>query len=184
MSAGCDRNTDSPPPPSSRPVDSGRAEFSRLWFWVPTPEDQANYQALTGRPMPALDLKDWQNYQLPPEQLRNRVILLDFFATWCGPCIESVPVNNELYRKYRDRGFELIGVCTSDRGQELMEEFVKKYGQLYPVARDPHLKTQEAFRIRSYPTYALIDRRGVVRAIGLRRDFLDKAIQILLEEQP
>ena len=132
--------------------------------------------------MPALDVVDWQNGQVKPEQLKGKVVLVDFYATWCGPCMAAIPHNNELLKKYRDQGLVLVGVCTSGRGQEKMEQTVKDKGMQYPTARDPQLKSAKAWAISYYPTYALVDRNGIVRIIGLQLDHVEPVVQKLLAE--
>jgi len=75
------------------------------------------------------------------------------------PCMAAIPHNNELLKKYKDKGLVIVGVCTSSRGQEKMEQNAKDKGIEYSVARDPDQKSAKAWAVHYYPTYAIIDRK-------------------------
>ena len=138
--------------------------------------------ALEGKPMPALNLTGWINGEVKSAEMKGKVVLVDFYATWCGPCMAAIPHNNEMLAKYKDKGFVIVGVCTSDSGQEKMPDTVKKEGIKYPTARDPELKSEKAWDVHYYPTYALVDRKGIVRVIGLQTPRVEEAVKKLLAE--
>src|SRR5690349_20365460 len=119
-------------------------EFPESWTWDNKPEMRAGHAALEGKPMPAISVADWVNGEVKPEDMKGKVVIVDFYATWCGPCMAAVPHNNELLKKYKDKGLVIVGVCTSSRGQEKMEQNAKERKIEYPVARDPDLKSQKA----------------------------------------
>src|SRR5690349_8109195 len=119
-------------------------EFPDRWTWDDEPGARAGHQALEGKPMPALNVTGWMNGEVKPADMKGKVVLVDFYATWCGPCMASIPHNNELLEKYKDKGLVIVGVCTSSRGQEKMEQNAKERKIEYPVARDPDLKSQKA----------------------------------------
>src|SRR5262249_28177487 len=97
-------------------------------------------------------------------------------------CIASIPHNNELMEKYKDKGVVLIGVCTSANGQDKFDDVVKDKGIKYPAATDPKLETEKAWRVMWYPTYAVVDKKGILRAIGLQPPFVEKVVDKLLAE--
>src|SRR5437868_10756624 len=121
-----------------------------------------------GKPMPELDLSKWINGEVKPADMKGKVVVVDFYATWCSPCMAAIPHNNELLKKYKDKGLVIVGVCTSKQGQDKMEATVKQKGIEYPTARDPRLKSEAAWRVAYYPTYAIVDRKGIVRIVGLQ----------------
>lgn len=157
-------------------------EFPDSWTWDRKPEARASHAALEGKPMPPLSATDWINGQPTSADIKGRVVVLDFYATWCGPCMRAIPHNNEMIKKYKSQGLTLLGICTSDRGQEKYAANAKEHGVQYPVARDPQNKTAQAYNASYYPTYAVIDRKGIVRVIGLQPQHVETVVKKLLAE--
>jgi thiol-disulfide isomerase/thioredoxin len=159
-------------------------EFPDTWTWDKDAQARGRHAVLEGKPMPKLDLAGWVNGEVKSEQMKGKVVVVDFYATWCGPCMAAIPHNNELLKKYKDKGLILVGVCTSSRGQEKMEQTATTRGIAYPTARDPQLAAQKAWQVHYYPTYAIVDRKGIVRIIGLRPDYVEQVVKKLLAEAP
>jgi thiol-disulfide isomerase/thioredoxin len=161
----------------------GAREFPDDSTWDSDAEVRKEHSALEGKPMPALDVSGWVNGQITPEQMKGKVVLVDFYATWCGPCMAAIPHNNEMLKKHKDQGLVIVGVCTSSRAQEKMNQNAKDRGIEYPTASDPDLKAEKAWAVHYYPTYALIDRKGIVRVIGLKTPNVEEAVKKLLAEK-
>jgi thiol-disulfide isomerase/thioredoxin len=157
-------------------------DIPKDWTWDDDEKTRAAHAALEGKPMPALEVSGWVNGDVKPDDLKGKILVLDFYATWCGPCIAAIPHNNELMEKFKDKGVLILGVCTSDSGQEKMEEVVKKRDVKYPTAKDPKLAAQEAWKVSYYPTYAIVDRKGIVRVVGLQPTYVERVIENLLKE--
>jgi thiol-disulfide isomerase/thioredoxin len=158
------------------------SEFPDSWTWDDKPERRAAHAALEGKPMPALSLTGWVNGQVDPTALKGKVVIVDFYATWCGPCMAAIPHNNALMEKYKDKGLVIFGVCTSSKGQEKMADVASTKGIKYPTARDPQLASEKAWAVHYYPTYAVIDRKGIVRAIGLQPSHVEEVVKKLIAE--
>ncbi|GLH72141.1 hypothetical protein GETHLI_06430 [Geothrix limicola] len=143
----------------------------------------AAHGPMLGKPAPGLELTGWLNGEVKASAMQGKIVVVDFWATWCGPCRASIPHNNALVKRYADRGVLLIGACGSGRGEEKMEEVAKATGLAYPTARVAKASTS-AWNVQWWPTYAVIDRNGTLRAIGLQPDYVDKVVEALLVEQP
>jgi thiol-disulfide isomerase/thioredoxin len=94
----------------------------------------------------------------------GKVVLVDFFASWCGPCKDSFPVMQEFYKKYADRGFIILAVNV-DKKKEDMDDFLKKHAVDFPVVRDAANKLVSEVRIPTMPSSFLLDREGRVAAV-------------------
>ncbi|HLG13630.1 MAG TPA: redoxin domain-containing protein [Blastocatellia bacterium] len=97
------------------------------------------------------------------EDLRGKVVLLDFWGTWCAPCVASVPALRNLHKRYeKEQAFVMIAI-SSDREVETWRAFTAKNQMVWPQYRDRDSKLQRAFGVRSWPTYVLIDHEGIMR---------------------
>ena len=97
------------------------------------------------------------------EDLRGKVILLDFWATWCPPCVASVPSLRGLRKKFeKESPFVMIGI-SSDTDAEKWREFIGKNQMVWPQYWDRDRHVQRAFEVRVFPTYVVIDHEGIVR---------------------
>lgn len=93
---------------------------------------------------------------------RGKVVVIDFWATWCGPCVMSMPVMDELYKKYKDKGVEFIGISQEER--TTIQEFLKKRPVAYPQFMDDGGGMggpTKLFDATTLPTVIVIDRQGV-----------------------
>lgn len=121
----------------------------------------------------ALTALDGKTYSL--DRLRGKVVLLNFWATWCPPCRREMPDMEELYRRFSSKG--LVVLAVSDEKRETVEEFLKKQNYTFPVLLDPDRGVHTAFGIEGIPNSFLFDRQGklVAQSIDMRteRQFLE-----------
>jgi thiol-disulfide isomerase/thioredoxin len=116
---------------------------------------------------------------------RGKVVLLDFWATWCGPCVAMIPHERELVTKMADKPFVLLSVNV-DEDKTTLSDFLDKekmpWNHWWDGTRGPIAKT---FKVRAYPTLYLIDSKGIVRKkwVGSPGNaVLDKAVEELVAE--
>ena len=96
--------------------------------------------------------------------LKGKVVLLDFFASWCGPCKASFPIMQELHKQYAGKDLVILAVNLDDK-KEAMQEFLAKYPSDFSIVRDAKKKLVETVKISTMPSSFILDREGKIRAI-------------------
>jgi thiol-disulfide isomerase/thioredoxin len=142
---------------------NGKAFLQKMAL-SPRPEDmRAITQMLVGSPAPALDGKYYSGDAGTLAQNKGKVVIVDFWATWCGPCRATMPALDALYRKYKDKGLEIIGV--SSESLEELKAFQAAGKQAYPMFNDVSQLTTRQYQSYAYPTLVVIDRKGIIQRI-------------------
>ena len=119
------------------------------------------------------------------QSLKGKVVLIDFWASWCGPCLEEFPSLKEIYRKYHPRGLEIIGVSLDTEGRRELERWLRRLRLPWPqVATFRGYSDDLALRfgVTSLPASFLINRRGELVEMNLRGQSLRRAIMRLCDE--
>jgi len=134
-------------------------------------------------PAPEFALKDADGKTVRLEEYKGKVVLLDFFATWCGPCKIEIPWFMEWERKHKDKGFSVLGVSMDDEGWEVVKPFLADLKVNYRVVIGNDSTAQLYGGVDALPTTFLIDRNGKIAAvhIGLasKKAFEDGIEQLL-----
>ena len=134
---------------------------------------------------PAFSLPDVNGKQTSLASLKGRVVALNFWATWCGPCREEIPELAKVYDAHRGQCFEMLGVAEESGPREQVAAAAQRFGINYPVLLDDEGKAGDAFRIPAYPRTFLIDARGRIRKVfqgAVERDDVERALAPLLGE--
>lgn len=96
--------------------------------------------------------------------MKDKVVLLNVWATWCHPCRTEIPELRDIHARYKDKGLELVGVSVDAEGNdEGIREFMKEFQMDYPVWRDPGEQVSTQFLVIGVPATFLIDRKGILR---------------------
>lgn len=135
------------------------------------------------KPAPDFTLKDADGKSVKLSDYRGKVVLLNFWATWCGPCQLEIPWFIDFEQQYQSQGLEIIGVSMDDEGWPVIKPFVASHKMNYRVLLGNDSVTQLYGGIDSLPTTFLIDRQGRVAKVhvGLagRNEYLDEIKSLL-----
>ena len=133
-------------------------------------------------PAPDFTLKSSEGRNLRLAEQRGSVVMVNFWATWCGPCKQEMPHLNRLYGKYRSSGFTLLGVNV-DEDPKLAMGLAQRLGLQFPVLFDADKTVSKLYDLNSMPATVLIDRDGKVRYLHRGyRDGLEQAYEAQIRE--
>jgi len=126
-----------------------------------------------------------QSGKIDLSSLKNKVVYLDFWASWCVPCRKSFPWMNEINSRYADKGLKIVAV-NLDKDRELAEKFLKKIPADFTIAFDPEGDIADKYNVQGMPSSYIIDRKGrVIKThLGFRTedvDELENTLQSVLE---
>ena len=130
---------------------------------------KAEIQPVKGNQMaPNFSLEDLSGKKANLKQYRGKVVFLNFWATWCGPCKEEMPSMEALYQKFKERGFVFLTISVDYEEKKKVKEFIDKHHYTFPVLIDSKCVTLDLYGVKGIPTTLLIDKKGrmVGRAIG------------------
>jgi peroxiredoxin len=116
-----------------------------------------------GDEAPNFMLRDLAGNAISLFQLRGKVVLLNFWATWCGPCRVEMPAMEQLYRTLPRGEFEILAVSTDSQGAAVTRPFQREMGFTFPILHDSEYRVGLTYGARSIPITFMVDRRGIVR---------------------
>ena len=120
-----------------------------------------------GRPAPDFQLSDLNGNQVSLAQFRGKVVILDFWATWCGPCKIEIPWFEEFERENKDKGFAVLGVAMDDDGWDAVKPFAKERAINYRIVLGNDQVADLYGGLEALPTTLLIDRDGNIAAVHI-----------------
>jgi thiol-disulfide isomerase/thioredoxin len=118
---------------------------------------------LTGKPAPELSVADIQSRPLALEAFKGKIVLLDFWTTWCPPCRADAPALDKLFRKYGDHDLMIIGVSVNE-DKPVVEKYLKAHPHAFPTVLSSENEIPPPYQVSAFPTYVVIDRDGTVTA--------------------
>jgi peroxiredoxin len=141
---------------------------------------------LTGQAAPDFALKSSGGDNVRLSEYRGDVVMVNFWATWCGPCRQEMPLLDELYSRYERVGFSLLGVNIDDDSRKAMN-MVSELGVSFPVLFDARKEVSKLYEVEAMPVTVLIDREGTIRYVhhgykpGYEDKYLDQIRSLLRE---
>ncbi len=120
--------------------------------------------SLEGQVAPDFVLRSATGENLRLSEYRGDVVLINFWATWCGPCRQEMPLLDDLYGRYQRVGFNLLGVNIDEDSRRAMQ-MVQELGVNFPVLFDENKEVSKLYEVEAMPVTILIDREGIVRHV-------------------
>ncbi|MDF9826697.1 thiol-disulfide isomerase/thioredoxin [Ereboglobus sp. PH5-10] len=146
-------------------------------------EIQATRAALQpGKVFPDFSVTDIAGKPLTVSQFKGKVVLIDFWATWCPPCVAEIPNVLAAYQKYHDKGFEIIGISL-DRDKAALLKYIEQQKMPWPQyfeGDNPQNTLSEKYGVETIPTTYLLDAEGKIVATDLRGNDLEQQLEKLL----
>lgn len=143
---------------------------------------------MLGQPAPDFALRSWEGENMRLSEHTGEVVLINFWATWCGPCRQEMPRLDEIYGKYRRAGLVLFSVNLDEANNlDAAREMATTLRISYPVLFDARKEVSRAYQAGTMPLTVLIDREGVVRyvsegyKVGYETRYTDKLRELLNE---
>jgi thiol-disulfide isomerase/thioredoxin len=119
--------------------------------------------------VPQFSFSSLEGKTVAMKDLSNKVVIVDFWATWCGPCREEIPHLNELYSEFKGKGLEIVGISMDTDGTDGVKDFAREFRIQYPIVMGNEKVAESFGGIIGLPTTFLIDRKGRIakKYIGL-----------------
>lgn len=147
LASGCERGTS----------DNPRAIVEKS---EPVQDGAVSESISPGKPAPPIRLPDTKRVPRALADFRGKLVLLNFWATWCAPCVAEMPALERLYKTHHDKGFEVVAVALEQGGLEDVRQFVEKKGLSFTVLVDEQAEAGEAYGISGLPESFFIDQDG------------------------
>jgi peroxiredoxin len=113
---------------------------------------------------PAFTLQSTDGQSVSLAQFKGDVVMINFWASWCGPCRQEMPLLDSIYKQYKDMGFMLLGVNVEPHASNA-NAWLKKTPVSYPILYDPNSRVSQLYQVQAMPTTVIVDRKGIVRFV-------------------
>ncbi len=150
-------------------------------------DGDARKKAAVESVLPAFSLLNMQGESVDSQQFAGAVLVVDFWATWCKPCIHEIPAYNKLYEKYRDKNFKLIGITMDSGDLSQILPFAEKNNMAYPIYLGNQSATVPFGGVEGYPKTFVVDQKGNILKSFLgagegKVEEIDQMVETLLGE--
>ncbi len=119
-------------------------------------------EEIMNKPAPQFTLSDMDGREISLSSFNGKVIIINFWATWCPPCKAEMPSLDSLYREFRNSGLEVIAVSV-DRSKDDIKDFLRSRSLEFIILHDKELRVSRDYKVYAYPTSFIIDRKGILR---------------------
>lgn len=127
-----------------------------------SPEAEGQTGVVIGESAPDFTLKDMRGEEVTLSALKGKVVLVNFWATWCPPCRQEMPSMEKLYHHFEGQGFEMLAINVEENGPEAVEKFLQDKSHSFPILFDPDARAQLLYGVSKYPETFVVNRDGVV----------------------
>ena len=155
----------------------------------PPPDGKQTRPPRVGDKAVEFTLYDLAGHRVALSSFRGKEVMLNFWASWCGPCNLEMPDTITLYQEYRSRGFEIVAVNIAET-PERVSAFVERHGVPFPVVLDQSGAVRQAYFVRALPTSIFLDKEGIIEAIhvgalteGMLRQYLSRLVDLSSSKQ-
>lgn len=127
-------------------------------------------QSIKNKKAPNFYLKGLNGEKVELKSFKGKVVFLNFWATWCGPCKEEMPSMEALYKQFKEKDFVFLTISVDYEGGKKVREFIEKHHYTIPVLLDPKCETLDLYEVKGIPTTIIIGKKGIMigKAIGPR----------------
>lgn len=141
--------------------------------------------SIIGKQAPDFTLKDLDGNETKLADLKGKVVLMDFWATWCGPCIQAMPHIQALYEIYKERDVVILGINSWERGNDNVKSFLEEHKITYRILLDSQDEVISKYGVLGIPTFFILDKEGVIRhsytGMPANRQVIQKNLEDLLK---
>jgi thiol-disulfide isomerase/thioredoxin len=123
------------------------------------------FAATSSGPAPGFQLSGRGGKTIDLSQFKGQVVMINFWATWCGPCRQEMPLLEDIYKKYKPMGFTMLGVNVEPDSKAAEDWLAKQKPVSFPIAFDVDSKVSKMYKVAGMPSTIFVDRKGNVREI-------------------